>query len=99
MTVYAVTYHYVADDEAISAHRPAHRAYLTALLEAGTLLTAGPTAGRSTPSALLIFEADSVADVEKLLDADPFSLEGIVTGREIYEWNVVLGSVGGGSGQ
>jgi uncharacterized protein YciI len=47
----------------------------------------------------LIFEADSVEDVEKLLDADPFSLEGIVTGREIYEWNVVLGSVGGGSGQ
>lgn len=99
MTVYAVTYHYVADSEAISAHRPAHRAYLTGLLGGGGLLTAGPTAGRSTPSALLIFEADSVEDVEKLLDADPFSLEGIVTGREIYEWNVVLGSVGGGSGQ
>lgn len=99
MTIYAVTYHYVSDSEAMSTHRPAHRAYLTALLGGGGLLTAGPTAGRSTPSALLIFEADSVEEVEKLLDADPFSLEGIVTGREIYEWNVVLGSVGGGSGQ
>jgi uncharacterized protein YciI len=47
----------------------------------------------------LIFEADSVEEVEKLLDADPFSREGIVASREIYEWNVVLGSVGGGSGQ
>ena len=98
MPVFAVTYHYVSDDETINAHRPVHREYLRSLLNGGGLVAAGPTAGRGTPSAQLIFEAESAEDVEKLLDADPFVLEGVVTSREVYEWNVAIGSLGGGSG-
>lgn len=98
MAIFAVTYHYVSDDDAINAHRPVHREYLRSLLDGGGLLAAGPTTGRQTPSAQLIFEAESAEEVNALLDADPFVLEGVVTSREIYEWNVALGSLGGGSG-
>ena len=98
MPIFAVTYHYVPDEDFINAHRPVHREYLRSLVDGGTLLAAGPTTGRATPSAQLIFEADSVGDVERLLDADPFVIEGVVTSREIFEWNVAIGSVGGGSG-
>lgn len=98
MAIFAVTYHYVSDEDFINAHRPVHREYLKSLLNGGGLLAAGPTTGRATPSAQLIFEADSAEDVDKLLDADPFVLQGVVTRREVCEWNVALGSLGGGSG-
>ena len=98
MPIFAVTYHYVSDEDVINAHRPVHREYLKSLLNGGGLLAAGPTTGRATPSAQLIFEAEAANDVHALLDADPFVLEGVVTSREVYEWNVAIGSVGGGSG-
>lgn len=98
MPIFAVTYHYVSNEDVINAHRPVHREYLRSLVGEGGLLAAGPTTGRATPSAQLIFEAESAEDVDKLLDADPFVLEGVVTSREVYEWNVALGSLGGGSG-
>lgn len=98
MPIFAVTYHYVSDEDVINAHRPIHREYLRSLLDGGGLVAAGPTTGRNTPSAQLIFEAESAAAVEKLLDADPFVQEGVVTSREVYEWNVAIGSLGGGSG-
>ena len=97
MAIFAVTYHYVSDDDVINAHRPVHREYLRSLLDGGDLLAAGPTTGRATPSAQLVFEAESAEEVDALLDADPFVREGVVTSREIYEWNVALGSLGGGS--
>jgi uncharacterized protein YciI len=98
MPIFAVTYHYVSDPAVIDAHRPIHREYLRSLLDGGGLLAAGPTLGRATPSAQLIFEAESAEAVDTLLDADPFVKEGVVTSREIYEWTVAIGSVGGGSG-
>lgn len=98
MAVFAVTYHYVSDDDFINAHRPVHREYLRSLLNGGGLVAAGPTTGRATPSAQLVFEAESAEEVDALLDADPFVVEGVVTSREIYEWNVAIGSLGGGSG-
>ena len=94
MTIYAVTYRYADSPEVIAEHRPVHREYIATLLGEGGLIASGRTEGGDTPSALLLFEADSVADVEKLLDPDPFWTLGVIEKREIVEWAVSSGSLG-----
>jgi uncharacterized protein len=92
MAVFVVIYHYVDDHEALAEHRPAHRAYFSDMVESGELIASGPT--RGSISGLLIFTADSSETVEKILDADPFWLEGLISRREILEWTVAVGSLG-----
>ncbi|HEV8013086.1 MAG TPA: YciI family protein [Pontimonas sp.] len=94
MTIYAVTYRYADNPEVIAEHRPAHREYIATLLGEGGLIASGRTEGGETPSALLLFQADSVDAVETLLDADPFWVLGVIEKREIVEWIVSLGSLG-----
>lgn len=94
MTIYAVTYRYADSPEVIAEHRPAHREYIATLLGEGGLIASGRTEGGDTPSALLLFELDSVGEVEKLLDPDPFWTLGLIQEREIVEWTVSLGSLG-----
>ena len=94
MTIYAVTYRYADNPEVIAEHRPVHREYIATLLGVGGLIASGRTDGGETPSALLLFQADSVEEVETLLDADPFWALGVIEKREIMEWTVSLGSLG-----
>lgn len=94
MTIYAVTYRYADNPEVIAQHRPAHRDYIATLLGEGGLIASGRTEGGDTPSALLLFEADSVGEVEKLLDPDPFWTLGVIQKREIVEWILSSGSLG-----
>ena len=80
------TYAYTADTAARDAVRARHREYLASLEE---LLLSGPT---DASGAVLVFEAASPADVEALLDADPFVTHGgIVAERTVVGWDVVLG--------
>ncbi|MDA0289492.1 MAG: YciI family protein [Actinomycetota bacterium] len=94
MTIYAVTYRYADNPEVIAEHRPVHREYIATLLGEGGLIASGRTDGGETPSALLLFQADSVDAVKTLLDADPFWALGVIEKREIVEWTVSLGSLG-----
>jgi len=41
-----------------------------------------------------LFQAQSATEIEKVLDLDPFWLEGVIESREILEWNIALGSIG-----
>lgn len=85
MPFFAVTYGYApADDEARAQLRPAHREFLLAQEE---LLLSGPT----DDGALLIFESKSAADLEEMLDNDPFWTENLVAERTIVEWKPVSG--------
>lgn len=93
MTRFAVHYSY-GPEEQQAQHRPEHRAYLSSLLEQGSLLASGPYTDDSAAGALLIVEAEDSAAVQALLDQDPMMIHGVVTAHEIREWNVVLGSVG-----
>jgi len=80
------TYAYTSDTAARDAVRPAHREYLASL---DALLLSGPT---DAGGAVLVFDADSPAVVEGLLDADPFVTHGgIVAERAVVAWDVVLG--------
>ena len=85
MPIYAVTYVYTTDTEARDRLRPEHRAFL-----AGNdgLLLSGPT---DDNGALLIWEAKSVAEVEEVLDEDPFWTADLISERAVVAWDPVLG--------
>lgn len=93
MSRFAVHYSY-GPAEQQAQHRGEHRAYLSTLLEQGSLLASGPYTDGISEAALLIFEAESAEAVQKLLDQDPMMVHGVVRQHQIREWNVVLGSVG-----
>ncbi len=94
VAIYAVVYHYADKPDLIAEHRPAHREYIATLLGDGGLIASGRTEGGVEPSALLLFEADSVADVEAVLDPDPFWTQGLIDKRDIREWILSSGSLG-----
>lgn len=89
MPNFAVTYHYSNDVDTVNALRPTHREWLAEQLEHGTLLASGPMVNR--PAALLIWKADSIEELNNLLDQDPFEQAGVITERTIEEWNTVFG--------
>lgn len=93
MTYYAVQYRY-RSEEAAAAARPAHRAYLGTLFDAGHLKASGPLVD-SAYSALLIFEAADAAAVQELVDADPMSTESVLESSSITEWKPVIGVFAG----
>lgn len=92
MNLYAVEYSYADDAEALAEHRPAHRAFLRALLPT-TLLAAGAYPDRAEPGALLLVRAESVAQVEEVLNEDPFRTQGLITDRRILLWNPPIGEL------
>ena len=94
MPIYAVTYRYADQPEVIAEHRPLHREYIASLLGEGGLIASGRTEGGETPSALLLFQAESVAEVDNVLDPDPFWTLGLIEKREIVEWILSSGSLG-----
>lgn len=86
MPIFCVTYDYAHDSEALDAIRPEHRAFLA---EQAGLLLSGPT---DDGGALLIFEAASAAEVEEILDDDPFHEADLIVERNVVGWSPVLGS-------
>ena len=69
---FAAVIEYAQDKARIAEVRPIHRQYLAGLKERGQLAASGPFTDDS--GALIIYEAASREDAEKLLQADPFQL-------------------------
>ena len=87
---YAATIEYIADADKVNAHRPAHRAYLTSLVEKDQLFASGPF--DDAPGALIVYEADSAEAAEALLKADPFHAAGVFVRWTIRPWKVIFGN-------
>jgi uncharacterized protein len=88
MAVFVVTYEYTSDAEHRSEVRPTHRAWLATL---PNLLVSGPT---DADGAVLVFEGASAAEVDAVVDQDPFVTDGgIVAERRTVGWTVVGGSL------
>ena len=85
---FAASIEYSQDSALVEAHRPAHRAYLTALLNEGKLFASGPYADGG--GALIVYEADSDAAAEALLKADPFHAAGVFLKWTLRPWKVVF---------
>jgi uncharacterized protein len=85
---WAVFHEYLQDPALVQATRPAHRAYLTKLLEEGKLVCAGPFTDDS--GALIVYEAESVAETEQLIQGDPFHSAGVFLRWTIKPWKTVF---------
>ena len=86
MPFFIASYEYTDDVDARMAIRPQHREFLAGL--SPTLVASGPT---DADGAILIFDADSAAAVETLLDPDPFQGAGFIKQRRVVGWTPVLG--------
>lgn len=84
---YVLTYRYV-DQEARARVRPEHLAHLGRLLEAGSLVLAGPWADGE--GAMIVYDAADEAAARAMVEADPYTREGASADRVLRAWNVVL---------
>ena len=85
---FAAVIEYTQNQAKIAELRPVHRQYLIALKAAGQLAASGPFTDDS--GALIIYEAGSKEDAEKLLQGDPFHTNGIFLRWQIRPWNPVM---------
>ena len=85
---YAASIEYLQDATVVEAHRPAHRAYLTRLLDGGKLFASGPYADGS--GALIVYEADTPEEADALLKADPFHAAGVFLKWTVRPWKVIF---------
>lgn len=85
---YAASIEYLQDAAVVEQHRPAHRAYLTSLLQGGQLFASGPYDDGS--GALIVYEADSPDAAEALLKADPFHEAGVFLTWTLRPWKVIF---------
>jgi hypothetical protein len=87
---FAVVFQYCKDTAKIQELRPLHRQHLTALKAAGQLVVAGPFLDDS--GSLIVYEAASPDEVEKLIEADPFAMNGVFVRHTLRPWNPVMGN-------
>lgn len=90
MSLYAVQYDYSDQAAVRDEHRPAHRAFLSALADEGVLKLSGPLVD-DPPGALLVVEAADGEAARMLLRDDPFQQQGLVEQVTVREWTPVLG--------
>jgi hypothetical protein len=76
MTIFAVTYRYSDDVTTRDNLRTEHRDYLRGLADQGLLLVSGPFGPDEAPGALLLFRAGDKANVDALVNNDPFTPVG-----------------------
>ena len=92
MVWFTVETTYADDRDKLAAARPRHREYLHDLVERRLVAAAGPWADDSAGFA--IYQVADRAELDRLLEVDPYTTDGVAAGRTIHEWKVVLGSVG-----
>jgi uncharacterized protein len=72
------------------AVRPAHREYLGRLAADGKLVVAGPWANDT--GAVLVFDVADRAELNRILDADPYAPAKVIAEQRIREWVPITGS-------
>lgn len=87
MAYFVLEYRY-GDMDARARVRPEHLAYMSMLNVEGKVVMAGPVGDGS--GAMVVFRADEEAEVRRLVDADPYTAEGVSAGATIRLWNVVV---------
>jgi uncharacterized protein YciI len=85
---FAAVIEYTPDKAKIAAHRPVHRQYLMSLRERGQLAVAGPFTDDS--GSLIVYEAASREEAERLLQGDPFHQNGIFVNYQLRPWSPVM---------
>jgi uncharacterized protein YciI len=69
-----------------------HAAFMLALAQEGFLLLAGPLGDRE--GALLVVRAESEAEAEKRIAADPWTHDQVLETERVARWDVRIGRLG-----
>jgi uncharacterized protein YciI len=94
MAYFALIYDVVDDFVTRRApYRPAHLEAVRAAHARGDIAIAGAI-GDPPSGALLIFSGDSPEAAESFAQADPYVVQGLVTGWRVLPWTVVVGQAG-----
>ena len=72
-----------------------HVEYLNGLIAAGKLRASGPVVGSTLRAGLLLFTAETRAELDALIAADPFAREGLIEELTVTEWNPLFGMFAG----
>jgi len=87
---FAATIEYTQDKAKIESVRPAHRKYLTTLLQTGRLVAAGPFTDDS--GARIVYEAQTMEQASDLLKNDPFCAGGVFVRWTMKPWKTAFGN-------
>jgi uncharacterized protein len=88
--MYALFYDYVDNIvERRAPHRPEHLVLYGEWRADGRLVMGGAI-GDPPYGALIVFDVEDPAEIEEFCAADPYVQNGLVTGRRIEPWAVVL---------
>ncbi|MET7987658.1 MULTISPECIES: YciI family protein [unclassified Streptomyces] len=90
MAKFVVEFEYSVDREGRQGLHPAHAENLHRLARSGVLLLGGPLADEN--AGLLLYEVEDRAELQKVLDAEPYVQGGIVAGTRIRQWSPGKGS-------
>jgi uncharacterized protein YciI len=88
MALFAALIEFTEDEELRLQTRPVHREYLRSLLDAGKLAISGPWADDT--GALIIYDANDMAEAQRILDGDPYRSAGVIANARLREWRVVM---------
>ena len=88
MALFAALIEFTQNEELRLQTRPVHREYLRELLESGKLAISGPWTDDT--GALIIYDAEDMAEAERILDGDPYRSAGVIANATLKEWRVVL---------
>jgi uncharacterized protein len=78
---------YISSQDKVAALRPAHREYMAQLLAEGKLVAGGPFTDGS--GALFIYETESLATAEAIVEADPYQVGGAFASYQLSAWEIV----------
>jgi uncharacterized protein YciI len=90
MPLFTLALRFPATGDSRPRVRSRHRKYLDELKHEGKLVAAGPWG--NDHGALIVYEAKNADEARKLLDNDPYAMEGVAVDAELHEWQPVVGS-------
>ena len=69
-----------------------HVEYLRGLVARGKLRASGPATGLPLRAGLLIFTVEDRAELDALIAADPFAIEGLIEELTVIAWDPLFGA-------
>lgn len=72
-----------------------HVEYLKGLIDAGKLRASGPVVGGALRAGLLVFTVEDRSELDALIAADPFAIQGLIEELTVAEWNPMFGAFAG----